>query len=223
MTQTVDDIAVYADKNGYVADKEIVDTSFRYFEISRLKKIQNTIFKKGGMEGGSDISLLFADLENVTFDNFKCGRIHIYASHSKLNNVTFKGSKMRSLYVRPHPNLANDPMGDNGDLWMDNISMDISKFTREVDIVGINPDKIKINPSRHLLIDSRPLKNMPKRFLSQNFTSLIRHTADGPSSSKASFGVYDIRKRDLEDETYVEELKKISDLGILMNNIDDLI
>jgi len=130
---------------------------------------------------------------------------------------------MRSLYIRPHPDLANDPMGDNGDIWMDNITIDISKFTREVDITGINPEKVKINPSRHLLIDSRPLKKLSAGFLSQNFTSVIRFNADGPRSSKASFGVYDVRKRDLEDETFVEELKKIADLGILLNNIDDLI
>ena len=53
---------------------------------------------------------------------------------------------------------------------MDNIILDISQFTREVDVLGINPDNIKINPKKHVMIDSRPLKNLPKTFLKNAFS-----------------------------------------------------
>ena len=109
MTEIYGDIIDFADADGFVSDREFIDAKFRLFQTHLVKQIRDVTFKRGGLEYGGYLSLFLAHLENVTFENFKCGRIQFFPAQSTLKNVTFKGSKMASLYGPPHANLANEP------------------------------------------------------------------------------------------------------------------
>lgn len=213
MSQNVRDIDVYMDRNGCVIDKEILDVTFKFFNLSKPKKIKNSLFKGGGTEYNADVALFSdAHLENVVFENFKSGRFLLYTIGNKIHNVTFLGSKTRSVMVRPSP-LSDHEDGDAG---IENISLDLSKYKREVDIVGVHPDAILTDPSRHLKIDVNPFINDSRRDIAEKFNSGIQDMVALTLSNRARYGIFSYAKREKEQQEFIDDLKILSKVGALI-------
>jgi len=204
------EIDSYLDPNGCIIDRDIVDTYFDFLDLSKSKLIKNTIFRDGGVVDNGRL-LLAADcnLENVIFDNFAAGSFITNTSSNVLKNVKFIGSKLKSIKVRP------SALGDHrdGDVGVSNVSFDISSFRGTVDIIGVLPENIVVNPARHLIITAEPFRKISSGNLMEEFQSLIFDMLTILIGNKASYGVFEFSNRDLKNDTFREDLEKLARLG----------
>lgn len=219
MAQSVDGIELYMDGDGRVVDKHIESTRFQSFDLSTPRKVLNTNFYKCSLEGKRDLLTSHANLENVVFDDFSCGRVWIFLRNTKLRNIIFRGSKTRSLYVRPDIHLDYN----DGQAFQDNLSVDISGFNREVDMVGIDPANVISDPSRHLKIDVSPFEEWDRRLIGQEYKTLVKSMISGVRAGKTRYGIFDVTKKDLERDEFVQELKKLAKVGALIDKHEFLL
>lgn len=204
------EIDSYLDSGGCIVDRQIVDSWFDFLDLSKPKLIANTSFRKGGvLDRGQLLLATGCNLKNVIFDNFSASSFITNTSSNVLKNVAFIGSKLGTIKVRP------SAFGDhkNGDDGMANISFDISRFKGSVDIIGVSPDNMVVDETRHLIIAAEPFQGMSNNELMAEFQSLIFDMLTVVIGNKSSYGVFDFSNRDLKNTSFREDLEKLTKLG----------
>jgi hypothetical protein len=156
-----DEMTLDVNGNALLSGKAYNSESFEDFVVnpSSGKKvlIVDTAFKDCKAPNGSAIIMKGTTLENVSFVNFDCGDALNISSEVTLKGVRVIGKKHpKMIWIRPE-DKGNIIRSDCSGIY---VSLDISEFDGEVSITGIHADKVKVNPTKHVVLKAELLESL---------------------------------------------------------------
>lgn len=153
-------------------------------------------------------------LENVLFRNLKCGDAMHIAAEVVMRDVVIEGNgSPRMLWIRPSISAPTAlPVPDGGRVC----TLDITRYTGEVSVTGINVDCVRINPQLHIRISLEKMNAADWKSLGIGGLSYWRIIAGKISGDGAAEGIFSLpSKKDRNYEKSMAELDLLQRAAIL--------
>jgi len=153
-------------------------------------------------------------LQDVVFNNFKCGDAMRIAAEAPMRNVTIQGKRYpRMLWIKRWIDAESSSAVP---LTGENSSLDISGYLGEVSITGILVEKIRINPELHVKVYAEKMKAVDWASLESGRISSWRIAAQKAAYEGSGEGVFSLPSpKSRNYERSMAELKQLRDAGYL--------
>jgi len=179
--------------------------------------VENTRFENCVIQAGMFYVFDGVILRNVVFDNVSSADAFTISTRAVLDHVIVSGSPKRGgLWVKPFETRDHAQQHALGD-WLlrihsrIDVMLDISSYRGpEVEIVGLPPEKIVIDPERHFVVRREWKDSIDWKELSIPPTGFIRTRLVRLQLFKAAAGIYDRPSKG--EENYGEAMKEFAQL-----------
>lgn len=178
-----------------VSNSKYVDEHFEEFyflpqQDGAIDLLENIEIKNCQANYSGIIAIGFR-VKNLTIENLKCGGVLKIHSEVPLEKVKISGKFPKSLRIEPF---------EDGQYNHPNYSLDISEYRGEVEIIGVDTQRIKIDPSLHVKIcleqhNQIDLGSLPPF----NIVRIMIEKLSLSSARQGVFQIYDEYKLDYEE------------------------
>ncbi len=193
-----------------LCDKVYTEAKFDtlVFSAAQVKQLTNTTFFNCVVDPGTCRVEADSLLQNIVFDNLKCGDALRISSDANIKQVTIRGSEPKSLIVRPD-SLMNATRSEC-------LVLDIYDYKGEVEIIGFGKDAVRFNKLYHVAISSIDFDSVDWKSLDIGPFSYWRIFHKKLKVFQASFGVFSLpSKRDRHYHATLSEMGKLEQLGLV--------
>jgi hypothetical protein len=179
-----------------------------YPPVGSAFTIRNVEFQNCEVSPGTCMIGSGTILEDVTFVNFECGDAMHIASSTVMRNVKIVGkSRPRMVWIRSCENASLFP---SEPVPKGTCSFDISEYSGQVSITGMDVDSIRVNPELQVKMRLEKMNAVDWKSLGLGGLSYWRILSKKIASDDATEGVFSVPAR--KSRAYEEAM---ADLAIL--------